>query len=189
VRPPAAKRLAVRCAGAALLILAVVGAGCDRPPDEAWLRFLGFARTGETASLALLEGKLRDGITDAADANFENRSLGVARDTAGTGVLVFRARVDYRMTGFAPPPAEYAVNLYLPAATGADASTTTATLTAFPLATAALKHWLIETQAFEDAEERPTVDLTAIVTFFGVTDEGTELQTSGGISLSLANTN
>jgi len=101
--------------------------------------------------------------------------------------------VDYRMSRLSPPPAEYAVTLYLPSTAGSNdndnssGAIESATLSGFPLATASLKRWLIETRAFEDEEQTPTVNLTAIVTFFAVTDQGAELQTSGGVSISLSN--
>jgi len=189
--PPRVKRSAAGAAAAAVIALALLGAGCQRPPDEAWLRFVGFASKGSTSNLSILEAKLRDATSNEADALFENRSSGVSAGADGTGILIHRARVDYRMARFTPPAAEYALNLYLPAGAGSNDNSSdaveTATLSAFPLATASLKRWLIETGAFEDTEQTPSVELTALVTFFAVTDEGAELQTSGGISISLLN--
>ena len=55
-------------AAAALLVLAAAVAGCGRPPDEAWLRFLGFRDDGNS-TLTVLEGNLNDGKTRRACAS------------------------------------------------------------------------------------------------------------------------
>jgi len=160
---------------AALLVLTVVVTGCGRPPDEAWLRCTGFGAGDAATSVAVLEGKL-DGTTLTSDVNFENRSL-IAGQTEGTGILVYRARIDYRMAGYSPPAAEYDVTLYLPPP--AKGGTTTGTLTAFPLASASLKQWLI------NAGAGAPVAITARVTFFAETDEGGKIETLGGIGIVL----
>jgi hypothetical protein len=183
----------VSLALAAAVLAATLAASCGAPPDEAWLRFLGFRATDATTNLTVLSGKLRDGTTDSADAAFENGSVIVGKTGGGTGVLVYRARVQYRMSGFAPPAMDYPVTLYLPAgaaATGTDAAAAAATgvLADFPIAPATLKNWLLETHAFEDATLTPSVELQAVVTFYGVTDEDVDLVTTGAIAVSLANT-
>jgi len=160
---------------AALLVLAFAVNGCGRPPDEAWLRCLGFSSGTGTNSLAVLEGKL-DSTTTTANANFENRSSNVGQ-IGGTGVLVYRARIDYRMAGYAPPAAEYDVTLYLQPPTKEGA--TTGTLTALPLASASLKMWLISAGA------SAPVNLTARVTFFAETDDGNKIETVGSIGIVL----
>lgn len=169
--------------GGALLVLAALAAGCGRPPDEAWLRFLGFTQSAKTISV--LEDSLREETTATVDADFENKSLYVGQKS-GAGILVNRARIDYRMSGFSPPSAEYPLNLYL--APPADGAATTGTLTAFPLVSTALKEWLINTGAFDDAASDPIVELTARVTFFGETDDGAALETEGSIRIELTNT-
>jgi hypothetical protein len=185
----------VRIAAAALLVLTVTATGCARPPDEAWLRFLGFWKSvdGENQQIAVLEGELRNKKTDSADAVFSNASVtvGVSGGGTGTGILVQSTRIDYRMSGYSPPSAAYPLNLYL----GPSSHTNgTATGTAaqgqisIPLATASLKQWLIETHAFDDASATPTVNLTANVTFFAETDDGNKLETEGSIGIELSNT-
>jgi hypothetical protein len=169
---------------AALLALAVLAPGCARPPDEAWLGFTGFSDTTSTTSLTVLEGELRDGTSLTASANFENRSL-IPGQKVGTGILVYRAHIDYRMTGHSPPSADYDFNLYL--SPPADSTATTGALTA-TLAPVSLKQWIIDTGAFDDAVTKPVVDLTAHVTYFAQTDDGTELEIDGSIGISLTNT-
>lgn len=169
--------------GGALLVLGAMAAGCGRPPDEAWLRFLGFKQG--TTTISVLEDNLREENTVTVDADFENKSLYVGQKS-GAGILVNRARIDYRMAGFSPPSAEYPLNLYL--APPADGAATTGTLSAFPLVSTALKEWLINTGAFDDAASDPVVELTARVTFFGETDDGAALETEGSIRIELTNT-
>lgn len=179
-------RLAVRrCSlpGALLLGLALVGAGCDRLPDEQWLRFLGFKQNDKTISI--LEGTLR-GTTDKADAELMNSSYGVTGTGSATGIQIFRARVEYLIDGFSPPSMEYPLNVYLPAPTATTGSKVT--VSGFPLAPVELKTWLLDTHAFDDPLLTPDVRLTARVTFFGRTDEGAELQSAGGIAITLHNT-
>lgn len=168
-----------RCAafaGVALLLFAVLAAGCGRPPDEAWLRCTGFGDGDATTSLAVIEGELQDSKTLKANANFENSSLNV-NGTGGIGILVYRARIDYRMSGYSPPAAEYDVTLYLQSPVKDVA--TTGTLTDFPLASASLKQWLI------NAGAGAPVNLTARVTFFAETDEGGKIETVGSIGIVL----
>ncbi|HWR98613.1 MAG TPA: hypothetical protein VN317_09365, partial [Candidatus Methanoperedens sp.] len=167
---------------AAAAFVAALAGGCDRPPDEVWLRFLGFG--ADAASITLVEGKLRDGTTNGADALFENASASVGTTGGGTGVFIDRARVEYRMSGFAPPAFEYPVSLYLPAPGDAASK---GTLKNLPLAPVGLKRWLIDTGAFADATTVPSLALQARVSFFAVTDEGLRLETGGGISVVLAN--
>lgn len=181
-------RRRVPTAALAVLVLALALFGCNRPPDEAWLRFLGFRESGGTTPLTVLSGNLLDGATDSADAAFSNGSepVGVG---SGTGIFVYRALVEYQLPGFSPPAADYPLNLYIPAGTPASGTTPasggTATLGAFPLATVSLKNWLIQTHAFDDPKLVPAINLTARVTFFAVTDEGLELRTAGGIAITL----
>jgi hypothetical protein len=177
---------------AAILAIAVVAPGCGRPPDEAWLRFLGFRDDGNS-TLTVLEGDLNDGNADSANAAFSNVSVivGGSDSGAGTGILVTRAHVDYTMSGYSPPSEEYPLNLYLgPSShTNGTAGTTAGSTegeTSFPLATASLKQWLIDTGAFSDSSATPTVRLTADVTFFAETDEGTELEVHGSIAILLS---
>jgi len=181
-----AGRWITRFAVVALLAIAVLAPGCGRPPDETWLRFLGFREKGTTKTLALLEGKLLDGTSSVADAAFRNDSLLAGAAGSGTGILIYRARIDYGLLGFAPPAADLPLHLYIPAPVAATATAAasggTETLSAFPLASTSLKYWIIATDA-----AAPVVELTAFVTFFGVTDEGRELQTTGGIAIALSN--
>jgi hypothetical protein len=175
-------------AAAALFICAVLATGCERPPDEAWLRFLGFRDSGG-ASITVLEGNLSDGKTDYAVAAFNNTSVivGSGNSGSGTGLLVKSARVDYRMSGSSPPSEEYPLNLYLGPSghtNGTAAVTdTTEAETSFPVATASLKQWLISAHA---AGSSSTVRLTADVTFFAETDEGVGLEVHGSIAILLA---
>ena len=170
----------MRSAGVALLVCAVLTPACGRPPDESWLQFLGYSATGTVAKLSVLSGDLGDGVDLSADAEFENGSLNVGQKV-GTGILVNRARVDYQMTGYAPPSVEYPLNLYL--APPAESKATTGILSAFPLAPVSLKQWLIDRGVSD-----PVVVLTAHVTYYGQTDEGARLQTEGGIKISMTNT-
>jgi len=179
-------------AAAALFLLAVVAPGCGRPDDEAWLRFLGFRDDGNS-TLTVLEGDLNDGNADSANAAFSNVSVivGGSDSGAGTGILVKRAHVDYKLSGYSPPSEEYPLNLYLgPSShTNGTAGTTAGSTegeTSFPLATVSLKQWLIDTGAFSDSSATPTVRLTADVTFFAETDEGTELEVHGSIAILLS---
>jgi hypothetical protein len=175
-------RWSARFAGGALLAFAVLAPGCGRPPDEAWLRFVGFKQGG--ATISVVKDSLREETTTTVDVELQNGSLIVGQKT-GTGILVNRARVDYRMPGFSPPSAEYPLNLYL--APPADDKATTGTLSAFPLAPSSLKQWLIDTGAFDDANSEPVVELTAHVTFFGESDDGLKVETEGGIGIALTN--
>ncbi len=170
-----------RFAGAALLAFALLAAGCGRPPDGAWLRFLGF-RDGET-NLTMISGTLRDNTALTADASFENRSLNVGQ-TAGVGVLVYAVRIDYRMARYSPPPVEYDCTLYLPPP--ADSKGSTGSLKAV-LVPSSIKQWLIDTNAFKSAKTSPVVELTAHVTFSGETDEGGKIEAAGGIGIELSN--
>jgi hypothetical protein len=191
----------MRALATAILALAVVAPGCGRPPDEAWLRFLGFQSTsgsGESAvssNISSIEGNLFDGTAMTVDAVFRNVStiVGSNDGSIGTGILVKSARVDYKMSGYAPPSAEYPLNLYLgPSShtngtTNAGGTTTSeGTLTDFPIVTASLKQWLRNTGAFNNSSATPTVKLTADVTFFAETDEGTELEVHGSITILLS---
>jgi hypothetical protein len=174
-------------AGLALVASLALGYGCGRPSDEAWLQFLGFKQGGVT--VGVFEDNLRGTVSDTVDVEFQNGSQGVGVN-AGTGVLLERARIDYRMDGFFPPSAEVPLNLYLdpPAASTTTPSTpTTGTLSAFPLAPPSLKQWLIGTGAFENAVARPAAELTAQVTFFARAADGTKLETKGGVTIVLVN--
>jgi hypothetical protein len=173
---------------AALLAVAVVAPGCGRPPDEAWLRFLGF-KSGDS-TLTVLEGNLNDGKTDSADAVFRNVSVtvGASDGGAGTGILVKSARVDYKMSGYSPPSAEYPLNLYLGPSSHTNGTATssggeTEGRTSLPLATASLKQWLINAHA---AGSSPTVSLTADVTFLAESDEGGDLEVHGSVTILLS---
>jgi hypothetical protein len=176
-------RRRTRFAGAALLALALLAAGCGRPPEEAWLRFLGFKQAGKTISV-FSDNLYGDAVT-TVDADFENRSLYVQNE-GGSGILVYRARVDYLMTGFAPPAAEHALNLFIAAPSHTSGSTTTSgstgTLSGFPLAPASLKNWLIGR-----ADDSAVLELTARVTFYAETDQGAKIETHGSIGIVLNN--
>ena len=168
----------VRIAAAALLVLTVTVTGCGRPPDEAWLRCLGFQQSA--ATISVLEGDLNDETSSTVDIELENSSQVVGR-IPGTGILVNRTRIDYRMSGFSPPSADYPVNLYL--SPPAEGKPTTGTLTAFPLASKSLKQWLIDAGVSD-----PVVELTARVTFYGLTDEGSQIETEASLGIALTNT-
>ena len=179
---PATDGWAAGFAGLALFAIAVLSPGCGRPPDTAWLRFTGFSdATTSTTMVTVVDGELRDGKSLSADGNFENHSL-IVDKTDGTGILVYRARIEYRMTGYSPPSAEYDFNLYL--SPPAKSTATTGTLT-LPLAPISLKQWLIDTGAFDDSSAKPVIELTAHVTFFAETDDGTQLEVEGNIGIAL----
>jgi len=161
-----------------LLAFAVFTSGCGRPPDEAWLRCLGFQQSSETISV--LEVDLTDETSGLVDIELANSSL-IIGTTTGIGVLVNRARVDYRMTGYSPPPADYPVNLYL--SPPADGNPTTGLLTDFPLASTSLRQWLID-NGFGGS----VVELNARVTFYGLTDEGGTVETEASLGIALTNT-
>ena len=186
---PSSGRRCARVTGLALLALAALAAGCARSPDEAWLQFLGFKQSGKTISV--FTDNLSGGATATVDADFENRSFYV-KQNGGTGILVYRARIDYQMDGFSPPAAEYALNLYIAspattttttttATTTTTSTTATGTLSGFPLAPASLKSWLIG-----HAAGAAVVELTARVTFFAETDQGDKIETHGSIGIALA---
>jgi hypothetical protein len=163
--------------GAALA--ATLAAGCGRPPDEAWLRFLGFRATEGSATLTVVNGTL-DTTTDNVDAAFENATFTVGRgDDSGTGILVTSARVEYTMQGYAAPTYEYPVTLYL-AAPAKAGETTTGTLSGLPIVPASLKEWIKGLPA-------PPLSFTARVTFRAESDNGTDLETTGSISIVLTN--
>ncbi len=187
--PPVMSRPGVRFAGVALLALSVLAPGCGRPTDSAWLQFLGFRKSGATTAMAVLEGNLNDGTTDVADAAFKNASITVSTTdgTTGTGILITNARIDYRMSGFSPPSAEFPQNLYVPSSstTKGTITSTEATLSGLPLATASLKQWIIDNGAFNDSVSTPTVNLTALVTFSALADDGTKLEVAGSIGIAL----
>lgn len=166
------------CAAVALSCIVLLAPGCGRPPDEAWLQFLGFSQGGTT--ITVFEDQLLEASTATVDAEFQNGSLNLG-SKAGTGIFVSRARVEYRMTGFSPPAAEHPLNLYLPAP--ADGSPTTGTLSSFPLAPPSLKQWLISA----GAAKSDVLELTASVRFFARTDEGADIETTGSIGISLLN--
>lgn len=197
MRPWFRCRRGARLAGALLLVAVMSASGCGRLPDEAWLRFLGFTDTSSgtpaaaaattfSGSLTVFSDELRVATDGKVSAELENRSVGVGTSGSGTGILVYRARVEYYVAGFDPPAGDYPLNLYL--APPKSGETTPGTLTDFPLAPAWLKQWLLKTHRFDDADRFPYIDITARVTFYGVTDEGTELQTTGGIGITLTNT-
>lgn len=167
--------------GVFFLAAAAFACGCGRPPDEAWLRFVGFSESDSaSSSLSVIEGELQDNTALTAYANFENRSLNVGQ-TVGIGILVNRAHVEYRMSGFAPPSDDYSLSLYLSPPT--ESTPTAGSLTAFPLASTSLLHWLINTGVSD-----PVVDLTARVTFYGVADNGADIETEGSLRVVLTNT-
>lgn len=173
----------VTLAAAAALTATLWAGGCARPPDEAWLRFLGFRGSGSSSALTLLEGALRDEKTDTVDAAFENASAILGNSAAGTGILVKRVRVEYRIAGGAPPAQELPVTLYLPARAAAD-SDTSATLSGLPIVPASLKQWILAS----GLPSNPEVSLTAHVTFFAETDEGNGLEVEGSLAIVLSNT-
>lgn len=192
--PPLKGSRSTRFAGVAILGLAVLSAGCGRPPDGAWLRFLGFSdattattntttTTTTTATTTVLSGELRDGTALTAYANFENRSL-IISQTVGTGVLVYRVHIDYQMDRYSPPSVDYGCTLYL--APPADSKASTGSLKASVVPNS-LKQWLIDTGAFESAINSPVVELSARVTFFGETDEGLRVETAGSVGIELSN--
>ncbi|HEY5999255.1 MAG TPA: hypothetical protein VI078_08135 [bacterium] len=173
------RRIGPLLAAAALAV--ALGAGCDRPPDEAWLRFLGFDRSAavDTVSpLTVIEGSLASGV-EKANAGFVNTSFTVGGDntTAGTGIFVYSAHVEYGLAGSALPSYDYPVTLYLAAPKAGE--TTTGKIFDFPVVPAALKEWI--------AANVPgsVISLTARVTFHAQTDEGTRLETDGGIQIVL----
>jgi len=177
-------RWGARFAGLASLALVALALGCGRPPDEAWLRFLGF--TSSDSTVTTIEGELRDNKALTSTAKFENDSKNVGT-AGGTGIDVYRIRIDYRMSGYSPPAADYGIDLYLPAlGTAKDSTASTGTLTT-TLVSTSLKQWLIDTGAFENTTSKPLVELTAQVTFYGKTDEGTKIETSGSIAITLTN--
>ena len=84
-----------------------------RPPDEAWLRFLGFRAERRDHDAGVLKRRpARRRRPTRRTPSSRTHSLYVGQQ-GGTGILVNRARIDYRMAGFSPPAAEYPVNLYL----------------------------------------------------------------------------
>lgn len=168
---------ALRALAAAAILAA---AGCERPPDEAWLRFVGF-RSGDK-NITVVEGKLRDKSTDYADAAFENATVqvGGGSGSTGTGILVGSARVEYTLGSSAPPVFEYPLALYLAAPKSGEA--TSGTVSDLPVVPAALKAWIIAS-GLTDGDE---VRLTARVTFTAKTDDNNPLEVGGSVSVVLA---
>lgn len=163
---------------AAMAIAAALMAGCGRPPDEAWLRFLGFQRTttsgtsSTTSSVSVLSGKFNDRTTEEADAAFQNMSLTVGRDDqSGVGILIHRAHVEYSLNG--APAYDFPVMLYLAAPSKAG-EPSSGTLSGFPIVPASLKQWI-----------NAPANFSARVTFYAEADDGTDLETSGGLSIEL----
>jgi hypothetical protein len=189
--PGLTRRRAARFSVVGLFFCTVLASGCGRPPDEAWLRFLGFRTSGATTTLASLSGDLNDGGSDSVDAAFENASitLGATSGSTGTGILVTSAHVEYTMSGHSPPSADYPLSLYLPPGSVSSGTVTysSGTVSGLPLAAASLKDWLIKTGAFDDPDKTPVVRLTAKVTFSAVTDVGGLVETTGSIALALTN--
>lgn len=176
------------------IALAALAAGCARPADEAWLRFLGFraadctdaagASGGCEDHLAVLWGSLRNGRTDSADALLENRSTIVGGE-GGIGILVHRVLVEYRLPGLALPADDYALTLYLPPPSGEEAST--GRLSGLPVVPRSVKSRLVQAGAFDDLGANPTVRLEVHVTFLARTDDGLELDTTGALTVMLVN--
>jgi hypothetical protein len=164
------------------LLLAVVAAGCGRPPDEAWLRFVGFRAAGGTTGISVVNAQLLDETTNTVDAAFENATVIVGKNEGGTGILVDRARVEYRAGGVRLPDYEYPVTLYL-AAPGEKSAPTSGTLSGLPIVPASLKEWILA----NGLPRHPEVQLTARVTFFALTDDGNRLEVTGGIPIVIAN--
>jgi hypothetical protein len=160
-----------------VLVAAGLAPGCGRPTDEAWLQFLGFHASGATSMLVQITGDLSDGLPCAADADLQNSSAILGKAT-GTGIHVTGAHIDYQLPGFSAPSTDIPVNLWLAAPAGG--APTTGTVTAFPVVSAALKQWIIANGASAAA-----ANLTAHVTFSGVTDEGVALESGGGIAIAL----
>jgi hypothetical protein len=178
MNPVPAARWRRRLAGAAFLAIAAIAPGCGRPPDEAWLRFVGF-KQGDKA-VGVFTDNLYGAAAATVDADFENQSQNLGK-TDGTGILVYRATIDYRMSGASPPSADIPLNLYLPPRTAAATSASPGKISGFPLAPTSLKNWVIG-----HAAGPAVVELTARVTFFAETDQGAGIETQGNIKIELS---
>lgn len=158
-----------RAAGALFgaLFLAVL-AGCDSPPDEAWLRIVGFQDVSGTNTSAI-DAPLSGGTTTVT-ALLENNSLNVGDDT-GVGIMVTSVRVEY---GGGLPGGEYPVTLYVPAPGKDGAGENTVEV---PIAPASLKAWVKANRGIPSGG----LAIAASVRFAAHTDEGRELDASGGL--------
>ena len=165
---------------AAAALAAALAVGCARPPDEAWLRFLGFKSPGGSTGVSYHDGHLRDGTTETVDAEFENVSVTVGRSEGGTGILIDRVRLEYSLPGYTPPVYDFPLALYL-AAPGNE--TSTGTLSSLPLVPASLKDWIIASGVPLGRE----VQVTARVRFFALTDDGSRLEVGASLVIVLLN--
>lgn len=169
---------------------------CAPPSDEAWFRIVGFGNPATTTTttttngddkvttttssehISALEADLRDGATDSVDVFLENYSTVVGADE-GRGVYIYRAEVEYLFGAYSLPGFAYGVTLALPPP-GADGNGS-GTLENLPLASAALKGWLLLNLPAEVTDG--TFQIEAQVTLRARSEEGTELETSGGLAI------
>jgi hypothetical protein len=172
----------------AAALAAVLAGGCGRPPDEAWLRFVGFKSSDKTIAVitCTLDGKFEEPTGAASDAGtatpgsvdaaLENASFVVGRgDDPGVGILLNRVHIEYSMPG--APAYDLPVSLYIAAPSKAG-EVTSATLSDLPVVPVALEQWLV-------AHGYAEASFSARVTFFAEADDGTDLETSGGVSVVL----
>jgi hypothetical protein len=161
--------LTVRTASALLaaLFLAVI-AGCDSPPDEAWLRIIGFQDVSGV-NTSSIEAPLGGGTTTVT-ALLENNSLNVGSDS-GVGITVTSVRIEY---GGGLPGAEYPVTLFIPAPAKDGAGENKVEV---PIAPASLKAWVKANKAVPQGG----LAISASVRFSAHTEEGRDLDASGGL--------
>ena len=172
----------IRCTAVSLLAVWAALAGCG-PIEDSSLKLLGFKQGG--ATISVYKDDLRASSPATIDVEFQNSGM-IVGQKGGVGILLKSARIVYMMDGHTPPIAQFPVSLYL--APPADGATTTATLSAFPLAPLELRAWLLATGAFNNETETPVVQLVATVTFSGKTEDGSPVETSGTIAIALTNT-
>jgi hypothetical protein len=169
---------------------------CAPPSDEAWFRIVGFGNTTTTTTttttegdekvtttttkehISVLDSDLHDGGTDSVDVFLENYATVVGTDE-GRSVHVYRAEVEYLFGAYSLPDFVYGVTLALPPP-GTDGNGS-GTLKNLPLAPAALKGWLLLNLPAEITEG--AFQIEAQVTLRARSEEGTELETSGGLAI------
>jgi len=179
------------CLASALLVLTA----CAAPADETWVQIVSIDSastdsdsdegTTTEASNSVVKSDLQDGKTDPVDVKVQNTTVILGASDSGVSITVYHARVEYFVQGQNLPSYEYVVTLFLPPPSSGDAgaSSSTATLQAFPLVPVALKSWILNPANFPAEIAARGFDGEARITLRARTEEGRELETSAGVAV------